>query len=146
MIRNTEYPWANQTNFNWQYFCIWIKRTVNERYAKMKIYRYINQTKFKINLFARCYVIVYIDWLPDCRYFMHVVNLYTHATRTLTNVYAIFSSLQSLEILSVFITLSSKQFIWKTEILFKKTGVSCFSWKYYDRKHNTSIQNYPVKR
>ena len=91
MIRNTEYPWTNQTNFNWQYFCIWIKRTVNERYAKMKIYRYINQTKFKINLFARCYVIVYIDWLPDCRYFMHVVNLYTHATRTLTNVYTQFS-------------------------------------------------------
>ena len=53
---------------------------VSKQYAKMPKYRYINQTKFK-KLFARtiCY--------------MHVVNLYLHVTRILTNVHVIFSGM-----------------------------------------------------
>ena len=51
---------------------------------------------------------------------------------------------QSEEILEVFITSTLKQAFWKMKP-FRKHGAGFFIWKYYDGKHDFSLQNCPVK-
>ena len=50
-----------------------------------------------------------------------------------------------LEILNVWNTLTLKSVFWKTETFFKDYWVLFFSWEYYNRELNISIQSYPVK-